>query len=277
MATSKDQPEYQNNPFYVATDGLTLLFKKAQPVAILLIIISTLGLGGSFMPSSSVQYEARPPESMNGEQIQDTITRNLAQVPTEAWILIAVIGSILLLVSIFVAVTISGMGDYTAARLAEGEQVTIGEAFKGVMARFFGYLWLQILVRIKILLWTLLLIVPGIIMSTRYSLSGTAFFSGKLGAQTATKRSAHLTKGAWFTTFGAFGLFNMITLGLIQPLLQPGTSAVLFRQYSSYDTSNLKKPAAHILSWLTFFVPIVLGLLFLALVAALIIAFINFS
>jgi hypothetical protein len=278
MASSKDQPAYQNNPFYIATDGLTLLFKMAQSVAIFFVVISALSLFSGFAPGP-MPYEDSPSQQpftvQENEAPQDAVARGLGQIPAEAWAIIAIIGTVILLGVIFIGVVIAGINDYAAAHLAKGKQVTLSEAFKGVMSRFFGYLWLQILVFLKLLGWTLLLIVPGIIMATRYTLSGTVFFGENLGANAATKRSAHLTKGAWFTTFGAYGLFNMITLGLIQPLLQPGTSAVLFRQYSAYDKAKLQKPNAHLLSWLAFFLPIVLVFLLVVLVVVLISTFAN--
>lgn len=280
MATSKEHPAYQNNPFYVATDGLTLLFKMAQSVAIFFVVISALGFAGGFAPTPMPYDDGSSDQSFSlreNETAQEAVARGLGQIPAEAWAIIAVIGTVILLGITFISVVIAGINDYTAAHLAKGKQVSLGEAFKGVMNRFFSYLWLQVLVFLKLVGWTLLLIVPGIIMATRYTLAGTAFFGENLGANAATKRSAHLTKGAWFTTFGAYGLFKMITLGLIQPLLQPGTSAVLFRQYAAYDAAKLQKPNAHFLSWLAFFLPIVLIFLLVLLVLVLISASVNFS
>jgi hypothetical protein len=201
----------------------------------------------------------------NGPQSAEAITNQLQSVPAETWIVLGVIALLMMIGFIVIGTFLSGMFDYTAAKLADNKTVTFGEAFKAVASRFFSYLWLHILMGLKILLWSLLLIVPGIIMATRYSLSGTSFFRHNLSANAAIKHSASITKGAWLTTFGAFGLFNIISLGLVQPLLQPGTSALLQRQFDDYDAAKLTKPSAHGLSWL------VLGLVvtFFALAVAL--------
>lgn len=258
---TKKHPVYQNNPFTIATDGLSLLFKLAQPIAILAIALSVLNMFGGFSGNFDADYSKNSsPESLA------EFGNQLASVPTEAWIMIGVIGAILLLGFIVIGTFVSGMIDYTGAQLANNKKVTFGEAFKAVASRFFGYLWLQIWVGIKIFLWSLLLIVPGIIMAVRYSLAGPAFFRHNLSADAAIKHSSTITKGAWLTTFASFGLFNIITFGLIEYLLKPGTSGLLLRQFDAYNDVKMQKPAAHGLSWMTLAISIALAVLLISLV-----------
>ena len=265
METTDKKPAYQNNPFFVATDGLELLFKRALSVAILMIVLSLFGVFGQ-LPQTLSDLRMSGDASHRQEidykytaQYMD-IKRTVTNLDAGEWVTIGVVVTILLLIVIFIGTVLSGISDYTAARLARGKTTTLGEALRAVFARFFGYLWLQILIGIKVFLWTLLLVVPGIIMAIRYSLSGPAFFDKKLGAQTATKYSANITKGAWITIFASHTLFNIITLGLIQPLLQPGSSAVLYGQLDAYKEKDIEKPSAHALSWLTLLLPVVLGI-----------------
>lgn len=260
-------PEYQNNPFFVATNGLTLLFNKAMSVAILAIVLASLGLMGNAVKNVtniSMHDETFTQSSQSADKTTEHAFNNFVGSLTTSEITILVtIGVIVLLTAIFVSTMIVGVFDYTAAQLARGKTVTLQEAIQAVLHRFFGYLWLTILVGIKILLWTLLLVVPGIIMAVRYSLSGVAFFEKDLSANAASKESSRLVKGAWITTFGSLGLFNIITFGMIQTVLQPGTNAILYRQFKAYDTAKTKKPAAHALSWLTLLLP--LGLVILTM------------
>ena len=264
--TTDPKPAYQNNPFFVATDGLDLLFKKALSVAILLIVVSLLSVFGQLPQTiSDIQKTG---DSSHRQELDYKYTaeymdfkRTVTNLDSTEWIAIGGVIAVILLVIIVVSTMLSGITDYTAARLARGKTTTISEAFRAVFARFFSYLWLQILIGIKIFLWSLLLVVPGIIMAIRYSLSGPAFFDKGFGAQTATKHSAAITKGAWLTTFASHNLFGIITLGFIQPLLQPGTSAVLYGQLDSYKEKDLQKPSAHALSWLTLLIAIVLSIL----------------
>jgi hypothetical protein len=245
MVKQAKTPDYQNNPFVIATDGLTLLFKNAKPIAIVGLALSALGLLSNIPSQFSAQYEDRMSiDSSNA------IAHNIQSIPTEAWIIIGVIGLFIVLGMIVIGTFISGIFDYTAAKLADNKTVTMGEAVKAVAARFFNYLGLEILIAVKVLLWSLLFIVPGIIMATRYSLSGVSFFRHNMTARAAIGHSSTITKGAWLTTFGSFGLFNLITFGIIQALLQPGTSGLLQRQFDAYHDAKLQKPSAHALSWL---------------------------
>jgi hypothetical protein len=276
VASSQKQPEYQNNPFYIASDGLSLIFRLAQSVAIFLAIVCGVSFLSGFAPGPEVTYDERS-DILNvdsPEQAIDNVTGALQQVPVEAWIIIGVIATLFFIAVTAIGVIVGGITDYTAAQLAAGKQVTLREAFGAIMQRFFGYLWLQIIVGVKVLLWTLLFIIPGIVMAVRYSLAGTAYFTHNLSANEATKHSARITKGGWLTAFSAFSLFNFITFGLIQPLLQPGTAAVLFRQFDAYDKQSLTKPKTHPLAWVTLFAPIVLVLLFISLITLLVFAFV---
>ena len=276
--TAQRTPEYQNNPFFVATDGLTLLFNKALSVAILAIVLASLGLVGSAVKNTS-NIAMRDESFTQRVQAPDkaaeqTFNNFFVSLTASEITIIVTVMVIVVLTAIFVSTLIAGVFDYTAAQLAKGKTATLQEALQAVLHRFFSYLWLTILVGLKVFLWSLLLIVPGIIMAVRYSLSGVAFFEKDLGANAATKESSRLVKGAWITTFGSFGLFNIITFGMIQTILQPGTNAVLYRQFKAFETAKMKKPAAHALSWLTLLLP--LGLFILMLLIGGIVAYVIY-
>ena len=83
-----------------------------------------------------------------------------------------------------------------------------------------------------------------------------------------------LTKGAWLTTFASQALLPMLTLGALQRLTTPGTTAILYRQYSASDGP---KPPAHVVSWLTLVIPIVLVIGFVLLAVALIALAVAFN
>lgn len=260
MSVNNQAPKYQNNPFFVAIDGITVLFKSAFSVGIFFIVLSALSIIAQLIQSvidfvnnmSISSSEAYVSQEHNLQMFRDT----LAKLSIQDWTIIASIGIGILLALMTIGVILTGISDYTAARLAKGKKTTLGEAFKGVVAHFPGYLWLNILIGIRILLWSLLFIIPGIIMAVRYSLSGTAFFSENARGNKAIRRSTLLTKNAWLTTFGSYYLFNLLTFGIIQPVIQPGIQAVLYRQYAAYETAGKHKPTTHVLSWLALFIPI---------------------
>jgi uncharacterized membrane protein len=241
--------EYENNPFTAGLTGLNLVFEKARGVAILLIVISILSVfSGSF--SRGENHEAK------------------SAFPTlspEQWALFGGLVAIIVLAGIFISAMLSGISAYTSARIARGHDVTLNEAFHVVLDRFFSYIWLQIILIVKILLWSLLLIVPGFIMSYRYSLASIAFFDKKLTGNAAIEESLQLTKGAWLTTFASQALFNLITLGVISELVTAGARTILYRQFSALK--GKEKPTAHMLSWVALFLPFALLIIFVMFVA----------
>jgi hypothetical protein len=82
--------------------------------------------------------------------------------------------------------------------------------FKETAPLFWPYVGLVLLTAGLVLLWTLLLIIPGIIYSIFYSLACYAFFfEGKTG-MTAIRRSIQLVRGYWWPVLGRF-----IVLGVV--------------------------------------------------------------
>ncbi|HRF28666.1 MAG TPA: hypothetical protein PL051_03450 [Candidatus Saccharibacteria bacterium] len=269
---AKKAAEYQNNPFFVALDGLKALFNKASSVGIFLIVLSVLSLGGNAIPAPT------EPTSRSEELAQRTQFESFFnEMSVSDWVVISLIGGTILFVLILIGLVIGGIADYTASKLASNEGTTLGEAFKEVMKHVASYLWLSVLIFVKVFLWTLLFIIPGIYMAIRYSLAGTVFFKEGLRGNAAIKRSLALTKGAWLTTFASHTLWNVITFGLMDAVLSPGTNGVLYRQYATLTDANKPKPAAHVLSWLTLILPFVLVFIFILLFVSLIFALANFT
>jgi hypothetical protein len=260
--------KYENNPFYITYNGLMLLFKNAQSVAIYATILAGIGVIMSAVNSAvdmatSYRNESAPTEmgqlSMNGIDIP---------------ILLGFIGVAVLVTVIFMLVFLFlyGILEYTAAELAKGKKVTLEQAIVGVWRGFLGYTWVYVLVFGKLFLWTLLFIIPGIIMSVRYMLAGTTYFAENKRGNDAIKRSSALTKGAWFTTFAGFGLWNFITFNLITPLVNPSAATILYRQLKDATDSGIQKPTPHWLSWVTLLVPLAFVVLVFILVTFFILA-----
>lgn len=248
---------YENNPFMVALEGIKVLFDKARTVAILLLVVSVLGA------ISSGQRDTTTDSNKN---------MSLPNWSLEEWLMFSGILAVILLAILFVSCMISGIGAYTASQLTKGHAVSLREAFNAVLERFFSYIWLQILTTVKILLWSLLLVVPGIVMAFRYSLANVAFFDKDLRGNAAIKESLRLTKGAWLTTFASQALFSFITLGVMSEVVSAGARSVLYRQFSALKDGE-EKPEAHLLSWLTALVPLGILIPFLILIGFLAIFF----
>jgi len=255
---TKHDIHYQNNPFNIGLNGLQLLFKRAQSVGIYAAILAGIGI----LISTAANVIDTVSKMNTPDYDTSPYVMHASSTPSSVnvGVLIAVLVGVLLVavITMLVSALLYGVLEYTSAKLAQGKNVTLGEALSATFKRLPGYFWVYVVMFVKIFLWTLLLIVPGIIMAVRYSLSGIVFFAENKRGNAAVKRSAELTKGAWFTTFAGTGLWNLITLGMIPWVITPSANAILYRQFKATTDSGSKKQGAHWLSWLTFFGPLVL-------------------
>ncbi len=258
MATNQEIP-YENNPFYIGLNGLKLLFANAQSVAIYAVVLSIAffvlnsisNIIEAVNSTTMSESEIKSRESADFVAVQDFFAQEPGRIAVAG-----VIAASAFFLIIVVMMWLYGALEYTGARLAKGEKVELKTALKETGKELASYIWLYIIVFVKVLLWSLLFIIPGIIMAVRYSLAGTAFFAEGKRGNAAVKRSLELTKGAWFTTYAGSGLWNLITFGAITWLIQPGVNAILFSQLSQTTDARQTKPPAHWLSWLTFFIPL---------------------
>jgi len=86
----------------------------------------------------------------------------------------------------------------------------ISDLYKKTRSLFWPYFWLSILSSVLIILWSLLLIIPGIIFSIFYSLAAYVFFfEGKRGME-AIRRSKSLIKNYWWAVLGRLAFFALV-------------------------------------------------------------------
>ena len=245
---STSKTKYENNPFFIASNGITLLFNLARGVAIMLLAFAIINLftrGG--------ERNSDDPNKMWND-----VANTVAPWSFNDWALAIGSGAIIGLALVMISALFGGVAAYTSYKLSQGEKVKLSEAFRVAFDNLWGYIWLQIIIFVKIVLWSLLLVVPGIIMAFRYSLANVAFFDERkeFRGDAAVKESLRLTKGAWITTFGSNMLFNFLSLGVLSAIVSTGVNAVLYRQFG--DLGDKKKPEAHWLSWVTLALPFIL-------------------
>lgn len=251
---------YINNPFFITTYGFQLLFKYAKNVSILLLLLSIAGAIGQ---SEFSRYT-------NDVNNASTIENYFNSLEPSQLVTLAVSSVLISLAILVVSIMVSGINGYVAARASKGQATNLNEAFNAVLGKFGSYTWVYILVNVKILLWTMLFIIPGIVMAVRYSLSSAVFFdaSNNLKGNDVLKKSSELVKGSWITTFASFGLFNIITLGWISYFVNASVLASLYGQYTEIARSGAKKPKAHWLSWIVMILPLLLLGLGILIIAA---------
>ena len=223
-------------------------------------------------PSETSQPAPTPNTTQTSAAETQAFAEAVGRIPTEVWFIIGALVILVVTIMLVIGIIFRGITDYTSAQLAAGKHATLNEALRAVFNNFWSYTWVLFMVSIKTFLWTLLFIIPGFVMSYRYSLAGVVFFDKNTKGGAASTHSAALTKGAWLTTFASQNLLNMITLGAIPMLLQPGTNGVLYRQLGAVGN---QKPRAHFLSWLTLLLPFIFTLLLVGLVVLIASAFIT--
>lgn len=266
---ANEEIAYQNNPFVVALDGISAVFAYAKSIGIILVVLSVLSVVGN-AASSAVDVLHDSKDKPAAVSATDTSPLDDQQVVT----LMVTVGVVLLAVSIVVFLIgsfLKGIGDASSAAASNQTTLSLKQAIAMVARRFPGYLLLQLLIMIKLILWSLLFFVPAIIMSVRYSLAGTAYFAREMKANEALKHSVLITKDAWFTTVASFGLFNLVTLGILSGLVQTSVQGILFRQFDAYQAAGKSKPGPHGLSIAFFILCILLMLLGLFLLFALLV------
>lgn len=95
------------------------------------------------------------------------------------------------------------------------------DLFKQSKKYLWPYIGLSLLTAILVILWTLLLIIPGIIYSVFYSLAVmTFFFEDKRGME-ALKRSKELIKGYFWPVFGRLFLIFVVMVMLSSIISMP--------------------------------------------------------
>ena len=272
---AKTDVHYENNPFMIGIEGLKLFFGQSRNIAlysiavtVALIVAVFIAIIGAFMYGASLTES----ELNAMDRADATAWQNFVQPDSPDDVLVPIAREVTWqFAALVISLLLFGVLDYAAARNAKGEKADLRTGFKTVIVNFPAYLWMYLLMSIKLILWTLLFIIPGIIMFYRYILAGTVFFAEGKRGNAAIKRSSELTKGRWLTTFAGISVWPIISQGLGYYVFIPGSLAVLYRQYTATDS----RQGTHIFSWLTLLVPvalialcIVLTVLFIVLLAS---------
>ncbi len=235
------------NPFLTVINGLSLIFSSALGVAMVILIVNAL------ISFNGIQREFS--QSETNETIADWIQNS------QQLFFIVVIFIVIAIFALAVGTMIHGLASYATWQLSRGEKVSLKDAFYGVLEKFGSYLILYLWMNLKIFLWTLLFIIPGIFAYYRYIFAGIIFFDKNLPHEKAIKESIRLTKGGRMTIFGSHILFSIITLGYIDQVILFATNSQLYPLYKKLDESNTPKPDIHWLSWVSLILPFVIFLL----------------
>lgn len=114
-------------------------------------------------------------------------------------------------------------GYYNSCRLllVEGDDQMLHNMMAGTFSHYFRVLWAEIVMMVKIILWSFLLIIPGIVMAFAYAMTPFIVFDFPgISAAEASRLSRKMMKGHKFDLFYLYLSFlgwillSMLTLGI---------------------------------------------------------------
>ena len=128
------------------------------------------------------------------------------------------LASLLLVVAaplLFAAITAAAASSYL------GRPMTVGQAWRASLRRFWGVLGLGILYALIVGFGTLFFVVPGIFLSIQLLVSMAALIVESAGPTTALDRSWRLVRRCWWRTFGVAVLAGLLYAFLIYLVVLP--------------------------------------------------------
>lgn len=247
---------YESNPFKVIFAGFSDFFNYNQAMAIVILVVSFLGIFVEFINfflQTILSSISSTTQAAHDSGYTTTTTSTEATDP-------ATVGIILLFVFIFfiifwaisfvVATIYRGMVAYATVKTSQKKSITIGEAFKASLDKFWTMVWIQIVVGFKVLGGLLLLIVPGIRAALRYEFVMLPVFADGANAKQAIESSKKFTKNHLIETLGMTVAAGIIPF--VGGLMRAGGQSVMYTQLTHLQKTNQSGPKVHWLNYLLF-------------------------
>lgn len=238
--------EYISNPFKLAFEATKKFFDNNAGWGIVLVAIGLLGSVGNFNQSSSTTPTQT---SLESAAASGDTTVSIAMI-----VLILCGVMLAILFALVIGTFIQGMFSYVALQSLKDEKASFSEAYNETKKRFGRLVAAQIVAFFKIIGWTLLFIIPGIIASLRYSLLSYAIMDepeDERSVKGSHDRVKEITKGRLWEVLGVNGTGIVPIIGGV--FSTAGTGA-LYRQLQVYTDKNLEKPKIHWLNYLLLFI-----------------------
>lgn len=270
---------YDSNPFTLIFNSFNRFFKTNMWWGISLLVLGFLSFGWqSLSQFSSVPASNEPSPKMSSDSLEKNFSWLQNITPEQ----IIALSSIAILLILFVALIslvyfamytyVYGAFAYVALQSEKGKSVQFEEALREVNKRFWRLFLAQGLANIKIFLWTLLFIIPGIIAALRYALLTYVIMDQsekEKGIVVTHTRTKQIVKGKLMEVFGMLVASGIIPF--IGDTLRVTGSAAQYNQLSFTHDHGVTRPKTHLLNYIGF----LLALLCVFLVVA-IISFVAF-
>ena len=275
---SPAKPVYNSNPFSLGFDALGRFFNTNVAWAVVLIVLGFFGaitqLAGN-LPHSSTSTTPAPPATAYGapssQTAYDATTIIALVIVISVFVLVAVV------VGVIINIFLKGMFSYVALESEKGNKVNFEAAFKATAHRFPRLFGSELLAMLKIIGWTMLFIIPGVVAAYRYALLSYVIMDepeDKKGVKNSHARVKTLVAHRKMEVFG------LATVGAIVPfvgsLITLSGNAALYRQMQIYTDHKLEKPGVHWLNYIGFILFAAL-LLFVLFIAAIVLAIVGLN
>lgn len=281
-------PDYQSNPFSLSFDKFGQFFEKNLGWAITLIVAAFLITIVQFIPQTPALLEPEDPGSDSSMQRTEKATTSslykedkktqpsdeideMNYSPEVIALIVSVIAIILvfiLAINILIQTFLTGLFTHVALESDAGRHATLRGAIDAVVARFRRLFLAQLLASLKILGWTLLFIIPGIIAAFRYMLLPYVIMDESpknKGVTASHDRVKAIVAGRKREVFGVATVAAIIPV--IGVIAQYVGNAALYRQLQVYTDQNIEKAPVHWLNYFGFFLIGIYSLFIIALVA----------
>lgn len=261
------KPSYISNPFTLSFEAFSRFFSTNQGWAIAIIVLGALGFIGNLFGSPSSSGSSHS-STGSGISSPDATTIIAIVIVVVVFLLFAVlIGS---LISTF----IKGLFSYVALESEKGKAVSFSEAANATGKRFWNLYFAEMLAVLKIIGWSFLFIIPGVVAAYRYRLLSYIIMDEEAGKYTVAEvhtRTKSLVKNRLLEVFGVSTVAGIIPVA--GSLLGLAGSAALYRQMQVYHDQKLEKPAKHWLNYLGFMILafVLFVLLFIGVVVAIVV------
>lgn len=265
-----DSIKYHSNPFSLSFDKFGQLFEKNLGWAIALAILPLIGFVLNLIVSLidvalSPEASAHAGHAHSGSHHLATVDPAAVGVAILAVFAFVLFIACIIAISVAIQVFIGGLFTYAVLENEAGRTARFSSAIDAVVSRYQRLFFAQLLATVKILGWTLLFIIPGIIAVFRYTLLPFVIMdepASEKGVKKSHDRVKALVAGRKMEVFGVY------TIGVIIPYIGGITqligNAALYRQLQIFNDKKLEKPPVH---WLNYFGLVLFGILMLLIFA----------
>jgi hypothetical protein len=249
MSKAEVKNKYNSNPFTLAFEALGKFFENNLAWAAVLIGLVLFGFFMQFLGNiipliigaeTSSQTTAATSSGSNDISVVAVVAISL---------IVLAFGSIFAMLAIAVSAFIAGLYSYIALESLKGNTVSASEGFSRTAKRLWPLFGAQLLAIVKIIGWTFLFIIPGIVAAYRFKLIPYVVMNEEeKKIRKIHDRTKILVKKRLWEVFGIDFVASIVPF--IGNLVGYSGKAALYNQMQIATDTKTEKPKIHWLNYL---------------------------